>query len=358
MPARFLLAAASLALLTTPSAAQVRWADAAARAVSEAVLKSHWQALAHDSMEGRRAGTPGEQRAARYIAAQFRRLGLQPTGDSGTYFQHFTISSRQGSTSTEALNVVGCLPGKRGMTELVLLGAHYDAYGIGPVVAGDSIYNGALDNASGTATMLSAAEALAMSSAKPQRAICFAAFGAEERGLLGSKAYIAALRNSTNVVGMLNIDGANIWGQARDVAVLGDDLSTLGADFHHAAAAEGLRVSVHAEEIRQGLFSASDHYAFAAAGIPALFFRRGKDLVDGGATAWEERRKDYYEGGRYHGRSDEILEWHSTAGAAQQARVAVRLLLDVADAPRRPAWNEDSELVKKLKASNRWRGPR
>jgi Zn-dependent M28 family amino/carboxypeptidase len=358
MPTRLTLAVASLALLPASAAAQARLADSTAKAVSEAIFERHWRALAHDSMEGREAGTPGEQRAARYIAAQFRRLGLQPTGDSGTYLQRFALSSRQGSTSTEALNVVGCLPGERGTTELVLLGAHYDGYGIGPAVAGDSIYNGALDNASGAAAMLSAAEALVMSSAKPRRAICFAAFGAEERGLQGSKAYVAALRDSTSVVGMLNIDGANIWGQTRDVAVLGDDLSTLGADFRRAAAAEGLRVSVHAEEIRQGLFSRSDHYAFATAGIPALFFRRGKDLVDGGATAWEERRKDFYEGGRYHKPSDEILEWHRMAGAAQQARVAVRLLLDVADARGRPVWNEDSELVKKLRTNGRWRVPR
>ncbi|MBI4500891.1 MAG: M20/M25/M40 family metallo-hydrolase [Gemmatimonadetes bacterium] len=241
-----------------------------------------------------------------------------------------------------AMNVVGCLPGQNRQNEMVLLGGHYDHLGIGPAENGDSIYNGALDNASGTATLLGAAEALAASGVRPNRSICFIAFSAEERGLLGSQAFVARERNPGRIVAMVNIDGANVWGRTRDVAVLGADQSTLGETFRRAAAAEGLTVTVHPIEVRQRFYFRSDHISFARVGIPSLFVRRGKELEDGGAVVWQQRFDEYY-GTRYHKPGDHILPWHTTTGTAQQARVMLRVALDVANDPGRPTWVEASE---------------
>ena len=122
------LALATVALwpLAESGLAQQDPAGRAAAAVSEAAIESHLRFLSDDALEGRGAGTRGERLAALYIAAQFRRLRLEPAGDSGTYFHHFVFNGRP------SRNVIGCIPGPPGASQSVLLGAHYDAVGIGP----------------------------------------------------------------------------------------------------------------------------------------------------------------------------------------------------------------------------------
>ena len=281
----------------------------------------------------RGAGTSFEALARTADATTFRPKSLGTVGlaTRGTIEQRLTAS-----------NVIGCLPGQDRQDEMVLLGGHYDHLGIGPAENGDSIYNGALDNASGTATLLGAVEALAASGARASRSVCFIAFSAEERGLLGSQAFVARERNPGRIVAMLNIDGANVWGRTSDIAVLGMDQSTLGEAFRRAASDEGLSVTVHPIEVRQRFYFRSDHLSFARVGIPSLFVRRGKELEEGGAARWQERFDEYY-GTRYHKPGDNILPWHTTTGTAQQARVMLRVALDVANDPGRPTWVEASE---------------
>ncbi len=241
-------------------------------------------------------------------------------------------------------NVVGRLPGRgRLASDAVLIGGHYDHLGVRAPVNGDSIYNGAEDNASGTAAVLAAAEAFVRSGVKPQRSVLFMAFGAEESGLLGSQAY--ATRPTIplrNLAGVLNMDVMNLYGRTRDVSALGVDQSSLGAVFSSAAAAEGLRVTVDSGSLIRGSFFRSDHFPFARAGVPALSLESGHDF-EGRPAGWGEEQQQEYTDKRYHQPQDELLPWFTMAGAVQQLRVILRTALGVADAPTQPTWSAGSE---------------
>ena len=247
-----------------------------------------------------------------------------------------TLRVRGARTQLETYNVIGELPGRGALArERVVLGAHYDHLGIGPAVRGDSIYNGARDNASGTATMLATAEAFATSGVRTRRRLTFVAFGAEEAGMLGSRAFVS--RAGAPTLAMLNFDGANLFGATRDATSLGGERSTLGAAFSRAVRAEGM-VSV-APQYDEGddLLQRSDQLSFLMAGTPALFLRYGHDLVAHGAAYADSAMKEY-ESSRYHQPSDELLPTYVFDGAAQQARIAARILVEVGDASERPRW--------------------
>jgi Zn-dependent M28 family amino/carboxypeptidase len=241
-------------------------------------------------------------------------------------------------------NVLGRLPGRGPLAqEAVLVGGHYDHFGISAPVNGDSIYNGAEDNASGTAAVLTAAEAFVRSGTRTGRSIIFVAFTAEEAGLLGSQALVAKPTIPLNrVAAILNLDVMNLYGKTRDVSALGLDQSSLGQDFRRAAQAEGLSISVNREALISGSYFRSDHFPFARAGVPGTSIENGIKFVGQSATYGEEKRKEYTEE-RYHQPSDEVLPSFSYDGAVQQLRVIVRTAVSVANAPKQPAWNSTSE---------------
>jgi Zn-dependent M28 family amino/carboxypeptidase len=253
-------------------------------------------------------------------------------------------SVRSAISRSETSNVVGRLPGRGPLaSEAVLIGGHYDHFGIGTPVAGDSIYNGAEDNASGTAAVMAAAEAFTRSGVRPGRSIVFVGFTAEESGLLGSQALIAKPPIPLNrMAAILNMDVMNLYGKTRDVSALGLDQSSLGAVFTRAAAAEGLRVSVNRDALIRGGYFRSDHFPFARAGIPGTSIENGLDYV-GQAPGYGEKLKDEYTDKRYHQPSDEVLSSFKYDGAAQQLRVIVRTAVAVANAPTQPQWNSQSE---------------
>jgi Zn-dependent M28 family amino/carboxypeptidase len=241
-------------------------------------------------------------------------------------------------------NVVGRLPGRgRLADEAVLIGGHYDHLGIRAPVDGDSIYNGAEDNASGTAAVLTAAEAFRRSGIETQRSILFMAFGAEESGLLGSQAFAerptVPLRR---LAGVLNMDVMNLYGRTRDISALGTDQSSLGGIFVMAAAAEGLKVTVDSGGLIRGSFFRSDHFPFARAGVPALSLESGSDFV-GRPPGWGEEQKKEYNEKRYHQPQDELQPWFSMDGSLQQIRVILRSATAVANAPGQPLWKAGSE---------------
>jgi Zn-dependent M28 family amino/carboxypeptidase len=253
-------------------------------------------------------------------------------------------SVRSAVSRSETSNVLGRWPGRGPLAqEAVLIGGHYDHFGIGAPVDGDSIYNGAEDNASGTAAVLAAAEAFAGSGVRTGRSIVFVGFTAEEAGLLGSQALVARPPIPlSRIAAILSLDVMNLYGRTRDVSALGLDQSSLGTAFQKAAAAEGLRVTSSHEALIRGSYFRSDHFPLAKAGIPGTSLENGGDYV-GKPSGYGEERKNEYIDKRYHQPSDEVLPWFSYDGALQQLRVIVRTAVAVANAPAQPVWNHTSE---------------
>jgi Zn-dependent M28 family amino/carboxypeptidase len=533
---RSLTLALCLATLAVPLAAQTAGPSQATRvtrALDPRVLRAHLEFLADDALEGRAPGTRGGETAARYIATQFERLGLEPAGDSGTYFQHVPIialtprptltvtgtagqpyewkkdfvmwsmrndslvnaqgdvvfagygivapeygwndyagldakgkivivlvndpglrdstifrgkiltyygrwtykieeAQRQGAAgilmvhTTESAsypwttvlsgwvgpqvrlerppgslmvagwlqqdaaarlftqggqelaaltlaaakkgfqpvplklqldasvqsvvrrsateNVLGRWPGRGPLArEAVLIGGHYDHFGIGAPVKGDSIYNGAEDNASGTAGVLTTAEAFVKSGVHTGRSIVFIGFAAEESGLLGSQALASAppfpLRD---MAAILNVDVLNLYGRTRDFSALGLDQSTLGVAMRQAAAAEGLKVTTNEESQLKGSFFRSDHFSLARVGVPGTSLESGLDYV-GRPAGWGEKQQAKYTAERYHQPSDQVQPWFNYDGAMQQLRVIVRTALTIGAAKDQPKWSSGSE---------------
>jgi Zn-dependent M28 family amino/carboxypeptidase len=258
-------------------------------------------------------------------------------------FTGIAASLRAGGTARRfsGTNVVGMVAGSHATRtgEVVVYTAHYDHLGIGPPVNGDSIYNGAYDNASGVALLLEIAEAFASLADRPDRSVLFLFPTAEEAGMLGSSWYVRQpLVPIDRTVAALNIDGANIWGETEDVSAVGLERSTLGVTFERQAAALGLRVEGERAP-GLGFFFRSDHFPFARAGVPALFIDHGTTFR-GRPGAWGDSVLADYKTRRYHRPQDAYDRSFNLAGAVQQGRHAFLVGHNVANAPARPRWYE------------------
>ena len=255
-----------------------------------------------------------------------------------------TATVRSTIRHSETYNVVGRLPGRGARAaQAVIIGAHYDHLGISLAVNGDSIYNGALDNASGTAGMLATAEAFVRSGISTPRSLVFMAFAAEESGLLGSTAFAARPTIPLkDIAAVLNMDVMNLYGRTRDIAALGIDQSALGRLFTSSAKQEGLRVTTNQDALIKGSFFRSDHFPFARAGVPALSLESGLDFV-GQPAGWGKKKQDEYNDQRYHQPGDQLLPWYSYDGAVQQLRVIARTAVAAAEAASQPTWSAGSE---------------
>jgi Zn-dependent M28 family amino/carboxypeptidase len=244
----------------------------------------------------------------------------------------------------ETHNVIGVLRGSDSKLkeEYVTFSAHHDHLGIGPSVDGDSIYNGALDNASGVSMMLAVAEEFGAMKVKPKRSLLFAAVAAEEKNLLGSQ-YFA--EHSTvplaSLAANINIDGMNIWGKTNDVICLGAERSTLEKDVEATAKIMGQVVRPDAFP-EQGSFYRSDHFSFAKIGIPALSLRSGAEYIGKPATYGKEV-SDEFNKKHYHQPSDELRDDWNYEGAIQQGEFAARLAQRLANAVSMPKWNKGDE---------------
>ena len=278
--------------------------------------------------------------------------GLERLTDAASRrgFKPVELKARLGATvrstvrHSETYNVIGRLPGRAAKAaQAVIIGAHYDHLGISLPVNGDSIYNGALDNGSGTAGMLATAEAFVRTGVRTPRSLIFMAFAAEESGLLGSTAYAARPTVPLkNIAAVLNMDVMNLYGRTKDIAALGMDQSSLGKAFTAAAKQEGLRVTVNEDALIKGSFFRSDHFPFARAGVPALSLESGLDFVGKPAGWGKEKQKDYTDH-RYHQPGDELLAWYTYDGAVQQLGVIARTAIAVAESPAQPLWAAGSE---------------
>jgi Zn-dependent M28 family amino/carboxypeptidase len=241
-------------------------------------------------------------------------------------------------------NVAGVLRGSddKRKDEWLVVSAHWDHLGRDDALAGDKIYNGAADNASGSAALLALAERLARGPERPQRSILFLAVTAEEKGLLGSRWYsehplVPLERTLMN----LNIDGINLRGRTRDSASVGYGVSTLDEIVTRHAAAQ--QRTVHPEtEPEKGTYYRSDHFHFARMGVPALYLGSGIDYV-GRPAGWGQQQRDAYTQNDYHKPSDEVREDWDYTGALEDIELMRAVLLDVGAAERWPEWNEGAE---------------
>jgi len=244
-------------------------------------------------------------------------------------------------------NVVGVVPGADPgrRDEHVVLSAHWDAYGIGPAVNGDSIYNGALDDGSGTTTLLALARVFAR--APQPRSLTFLFTTSEELGLLGAEAFVrAGPLPMHRVVANLNLDdGTELFGRKRDVAPLGIELSSLGRTVDRVAARMGLRVSPDPFP-EEGFFLRADNYPFARAGVPSLYMALGTDGEKHG-KAWVDAKVKEYLAHHYHRPSDDfatvVLDLD---GAKQYADFVRAVAIAVASDRAKPEWNPHGEFAR------------
>ncbi len=240
-------------------------------------------------------------------------------------------------------NVVGVVEGSdpEARREHILLTAHWDHLGIGPVVNGDSIYNGALDNASGVADLLAVARQLAQGP-KPRRSVLFAFVTAEESGLLGSEFLgLNPLVPSEDLVANLNVDGGNILGESRDLRILGDTKSSLGPSIAEMVRPRGMTLSPDAFPER-GFFYRSDHFSLAKAGIPAISIGAGNRFV-GRSDAWGVEQANDYNVKRYHQPGDEFDPTWDLRGAVQLSTIVLEFTRRLAESREWPTWNADAE---------------
>jgi len=234
-----------------------------------------------------------------------------------------------------AAKLVGSDPVLR--DEYVVLSAHLDHLGVGGAVGGDRIYNGAMDNASGIASLIETAAALARAAEKPKRSVLFVAVTAEEKGLLGSR-YFAThpTAPARAIVANINMDMFLPLFPMKSVMVFGLDESDLGASVRKVSASMGLAVQGDPEPLRNR-FIRSDQYSFIRQGVPALALKVGyaPDSPDAKThAAWTTER--------YHAPSDDLQQPIDRAAAVGFTEVIGRLAVRVANRPARPAWKPDS----------------
>lgn len=227
--------------------------------IPEITLRQHLEWLAADAMEGRWAGGEQNHRATLYIDSCFRAYGLQPLGSS-------LLDSivKKNDESFPSCNVIGFLPGRSRPSEYLVISAHFDH--VPPTGSGRTrrIYNGANDNASGTAALLALAAWYARQGA--ERSILFCAFNREELGLVGSTAFSSRI-STDSIVAMINLEMLGIaqYGKGK-LFITGENYSSFGTILRKAAMGSSVRFI---KERGVGLFSRSDNYPFAQKGVPA-----------------------------------------------------------------------------------------
>ena len=306
--------------------------------ITESNVRRLLSTLAADSIEGRKTGSRGANKAAAFIAAELKALGLRPAGDSGTFLQKVPFAAIAGPRALRLLdsfaalnalpdnervigyNVIGVIPGSDPAlkNEIVAFAAHYDHLGIGTPVNGDSIYNGADDDASGVVTVLEIARSFAKG-APPKRTLLFMLTTGEEQGILGTRWYIAhAAFPLSQMVAELDVEMTgrpdSLAGGPGKLWMTGYDRSTMGSMLKAAG------IPIVADPYPQfKFFERSDNIVFARAGIPAH------------TLSSYNLHKDY------HQPSDDVsrIDFAHLTSAAKAAAAAGRLL---SDGPA-PKWN-------------------
>ncbi|MFC4699777.1 M28 family metallopeptidase [Glaciecola siphonariae] len=253
-----------------------------------------------------------------------------------------SVTVKNSIETSKSYNVFATLPGSERPDEHIIYTAHWDHLGKDESKDGDQIYNGAHDNATGTAAILEMARAFASLETPPKRSISMLIVTAEEQGLLGSKYYaenpVIALDKT---VANINMDAMNVLGKTRDVSVVGMGKSELENYLREAAANQG-RVLTQEDRPEAGYYYRSDHFSFATLGVPALYAKGGNQPIDD-ETAQYRKRMNVIVTGCYHQVCDQYRDNWDLGGITEDTQLLFEVGFDVANADSWPAWNPSSE---------------
>jgi Zn-dependent M28 family amino/carboxypeptidase len=279
------------------------------------------------------AGQDFDQLKAAARSRDFRPVPLNGTAS-------FTI--RNQLREVQSKNVIAKLTGSELPDEYIIYTAHWDHLGRDTTRAGDQVFNGALDNATGTAAMLEIAKAFAQNQPRPKRSILFLAVTAEEKGLLGAKYYAEnPLYPLTKTLANINMDGMNQWGRTSDLGVIGLGNSTLDDVLVKAVAPRGRTLTPDAEP-EKGFYYRSDHFEFAKQGVPALYIKGGMQYI-GKPTDFGKQKREEYTANDYHKPTDEVKSDWDLSGAVEDAQILLEVGYRVAQSETWPEWKPGTE---------------
>ena len=242
----------------------------------------------------------------------------------------------------DSQNLVAKVEGREAPDEVVIYSAHWDHLGKDPSLSGDQIFNGAKDNASGTAGLLEIAEAFSRLEQPPRRSVLFLAVTAEEQGLLGSRYYAEnPLYPPEKTVAAINMDGLNVYGRTGDLTVIGMGQSSLDRIAADVAKEQG-RVLRPDPEPEKGFYYRSDHFEFAKVGIPAFDPDAGVDFV-GKPEGYGIEMRQKYTAEDYHKPSDEVKDYWDLSGAVEDLKLFYLMGYRLATGSEWPEWSDTSE---------------
>ncbi|MEO8501089.1 MAG: M28 family metallopeptidase, partial [Vicinamibacteria bacterium] len=255
-----------------------------------------------------------------------------------------SLGLKQTLRNVDSQNVIAKLPGSDPVlkNEYVTYTAHWDHFGHCAAVDGDDICNGALDNASGVATLLEIARKMKTVTPAPKRTVLFLSVTAEEQGLLGSEYYgNYPLYPLEKTLGVINMDGINQWGRTSDLVVVGLGASDLDDYAAEAAKEQGRTLKPDAEP-EKGFYYRSDHFNFAKKGVPAFDPDGGVDYI-GKPADYGQKKRDEYTNHDYHKPSDQIKPDWDLSGAAEDAKLYFAMGYRLAQADKYPEWKTGNE---------------
>lgn len=336
--------AAGIIALTTARQTEIPWARRKLLATQPAMYLAD-AALRDAARPMLGAMLDGEKAEALFAGSGHSFAELSKLADASQPVPTFALKSRLKAeiaakrSDASSPNIIARLPGSDPAlaAENVVVSAHLDGLGVGQPINGDSIYNGALDNASGVASVIEIAKALRAQGAKPRRSILFTIVTAEEKGLLGSR-YFASRPSvpKASIVADLNFDMALPIFPLTGVTALGAPESSLGKDAEVVGATMGLPLAPDPLPDRN-VFIRSDQYSFIREGVPSLFFKYGFAV---GTPEAEVERK--WRANVYHSPSDDPQQPVLKDEAVKLNDYVAALTLRVADSDTRPSWNADS----------------
>lgn len=298
-----------------------------------------WIALSTAERLAQAVGKPFDALKASAISRDFRPVALSALFDA-----RLKRTQREVRSHNVVARLLGSDPQLR--DEHVVYTAHWDHLGTDKGLTGDTIYNGAADNASGTAMLVEIARAFLQTRPRPQRSVLFLAVTAEEQGLLGARYYAThPLYPLAKTVANINMDVINLWGRTTDITSVGLGQTTLDDLLSEVVQRQG-RTVIADPEPEKGMYFRSDHFEFAKVGVPALNAKGGITYI-GKPNDYGLQKREEYTRNDYHKPSDEVKPDWDLAGAAEDAMALHEVGLQIANGRHKPDWKPGSEFKRR-----------